>query len=47
MQIICIFLGQILIISDMYNKDVRFIIRRKNLWFKKHFTHPIQEFLGI
>jgi hypothetical protein len=37
-------LGQILIILDMYNKDVKLIIIRKNLSFKKHFTCQILEF---
>jgi hypothetical protein len=40
-----LFLGQNLIISDMYNEDVKLIITRKNLSFKEHFTCQIREFL--
>jgi hypothetical protein len=40
-------MGEILIISDMYNEDVRLIITRKKLSFKKHFTCQIQELKKI
>ncbi len=36
-----------LIISNMYNKDMRLIITRKELSFKKCFTCQSQEFLEI
>jgi hypothetical protein len=42
-----IFLGQILIISYMCNKDLKLIIRIIKLSYKKYFACQIQEFLEM